>query len=69
MATATASAPTKATYRQLYIDGKWADAAGGKTLGVINPATEETIAEVAYGSRATTASGPSPPPRRRCRRG
>jgi succinate-semialdehyde dehydrogenase/glutarate-semialdehyde dehydrogenase len=35
----------------MYIDGKWCDAEGGRTLGVINPATEEVIAEVAYGSR------------------
>src|SRR6476620_165025 len=51
MATATASAPNKATYRQLYIDGQWTDATGGKRLAVINPATEETIAEVAFGTR------------------
>src|SRR3954467_1840703 len=39
------------TYRQLYIDGQWTDATGGKRLAVINPATEETIAEVAFGTR------------------
>jgi succinate-semialdehyde dehydrogenase/glutarate-semialdehyde dehydrogenase len=47
MATATA-APQK----QMYIDGKWCKAADGRTLGVDNPATEEIIAEVAYGTRA-----------------
>ncbi len=46
MATATAM------QRKMYIDGKWCDAESGGTLGVINPATEEVIAEVAYGSRA-----------------
>jgi succinate-semialdehyde dehydrogenase/glutarate-semialdehyde dehydrogenase len=51
MATATAAAPAKANYRQLYIDGQWVDATGGKRLAVINPATEETIAEVAFGTR------------------
>src|SRR4051812_40306993 len=51
MATATASAPSTGTYRQLYIDGQWTDATGGKRLAVINPATEETIAEVAFGGR------------------
>ena len=28
---------------QLLIDGKWCDAASGKTLPVVNPATGETI--------------------------
>ncbi|MFO0930800.1 MAG: NAD-dependent succinate-semialdehyde dehydrogenase [Gemmataceae bacterium] len=46
MATATAS------LRKMFIDGTWCEAAGGGTLGVINPATEETIADVAYGTRA-----------------
>jgi succinate-semialdehyde dehydrogenase / glutarate-semialdehyde dehydrogenase len=46
MATATAS------LRRMFIDGKWVEAEGGGTLGVINPATEEVIAEVAYGTRA-----------------
>ncbi|HET6575697.1 MAG TPA: NAD-dependent succinate-semialdehyde dehydrogenase [Fimbriiglobus sp.] len=39
------------TYRQLYIEGRWQDAANGKRLDVINPATEETIAQVAFGGR------------------
>src|SRR5258708_33761177 len=46
MATATRSSA------QMYIDGQWCDADDGKTLAVINPADESTIAEVAYGSRA-----------------
>lgn len=37
--------------RQLYINGRWADASTGKKLAVDNPATEEVIAEVAFGSR------------------
>ncbi|MBP3954587.1 NAD-dependent succinate-semialdehyde dehydrogenase [Gemmata sp. G18] len=41
--------------RQLYIDGAWCDASTGKKLGVINPATEENIAEVSFGNRADAA--------------
>jgi acyl-CoA reductase-like NAD-dependent aldehyde dehydrogenase len=33
--------------KQLFINGEWRDASGGKTLEVVNPATEEVIAEVA----------------------
>ncbi|MDG3003067.1 NAD-dependent succinate-semialdehyde dehydrogenase [Paludisphaera mucosa] len=33
---------------RMYIDGAWLDADDGKTLAVINPADESTIAEVAY---------------------
>jgi succinate-semialdehyde dehydrogenase/glutarate-semialdehyde dehydrogenase len=38
----------------MYIDGKWCEADSGRTLGVINPATEEVLSEVAYGGRAET---------------
>jgi succinate-semialdehyde dehydrogenase/glutarate-semialdehyde dehydrogenase len=48
MATATA------TLKRMYIDGKWCPADSGRTLAVINPATEETLAEIAYGGRAET---------------
>src|SRR5262249_29272895 len=48
MATATAS------LKRMYIDGKWCAADDGRTLGVINPANEEVICEVAYGGRAET---------------
>src|SRR5437868_12081476 len=41
-----------AALKRMYIDGKWCDAENGRTLGVINPATEEVITEVAYGGRA-----------------
>lgn len=37
--------------RQLFINGKWEDAASKKTLGVINPATEEVLVEVAFGGK------------------
>lgn len=50
MATATATA----TPQRMYIDGKWCDADKGRTLGVINPATEEVIVEIAYGGKAET---------------
>src|SRR5207244_3965993 len=46
MATATA------THKRMFIDGKWCDADSGRTLKVINPATEEVLAEIAYGGRA-----------------
>ena len=36
-----------AVEKQLYIGGEWRDASGGATLEVIDPATEEPIAEVA----------------------
>src|SRR6266404_5588641 len=48
MATATA------TLKKMFIDGKWVAADSGRTLGVINPATEEVIADIAYGGRAET---------------
>src|SRR5262249_20373854 len=41
--------------RQLYINGEWCDSSTGKKLGVVNPATEETIAEVSFGNRADAA--------------
>src|SRR5438874_2183218 len=41
-------------HTQMYIDGRWCDADNGGTLGVINPATEEIVAPVAYGGRAET---------------
>jgi len=53
MATAVAetqvfSAP-KVRQTKLLIDGKWVDAASGKTFATVNPATEEKIADVAEG--------------------
>lgn len=49
MAAATATPPVK--NRQLYINGEWVDSSSKKTIAVENPATEETIAEVAAGTR------------------
>src|SRR5438105_9778667 len=50
MATATASAAKQ----RMYIDGQWCDADDGRTLTVTNPATEEGVADVAYGGRKET---------------
>lgn len=47
---ATATAATQAA--RMFIDGQWCDAQDGKTVGVINPATEEIVAPMAFGSRA-----------------
>jgi aldehyde dehydrogenase (NAD+) len=38
--------------KQLFINGEWRDAAGRKTIEVVNPATEEVIAEVASAEQA-----------------
>ena len=38
--------------KQLFINGEWRDAAGRKTIEVVNPATEEAIAEVASAEQA-----------------
>ena len=38
--------------RQLFIGGRWQDAASGKTFPTINPATEEVIARIAEGDAA-----------------
>lgn len=35
---------------KMFIDGKWVDAVSGETLDVMNPATKESIAKVAYGN-------------------
>jgi succinate-semialdehyde dehydrogenase/glutarate-semialdehyde dehydrogenase len=48
MATATAAA------KRMFIDGQRCDAADGRTLGVINPATEAIVHDIAYGSRKET---------------
>jgi len=37
---------------RMFINGDWTDAAGGETTHVINPATEEVIAEVPEGAEA-----------------
>jgi betaine-aldehyde dehydrogenase/aminobutyraldehyde dehydrogenase len=38
-----------ATRMQMFIDGAWTDAGGRETVSVINPATEEEIAQVPRG--------------------
>src|SRR5215470_12199320 len=50
MSTATSAAT--ATLKKMYIDGQWCAAQDGKTIGVINPANEEVIADMAFGSRS-----------------
>jgi succinate-semialdehyde dehydrogenase / glutarate-semialdehyde dehydrogenase len=37
---------------QLYIDGKWRPAASGKTIPVLNPATEENVGTVAHAAKS-----------------
>lgn len=49
-----ATETTTATLRKMYIDGKWCDADDGRTYGVVNPATEEVMANIAYGGRKET---------------
>src|SRR2546428_9819723 len=43
---------TTAMRKQLFINGEWRDASSGKTIDVVNPATEEVIAEVASADRS-----------------
>ena len=52
MATATAAkTDVEIKHTQCLIDGKWVDAADGKTFETINPATGEPLASVAEGDR------------------
>lgn len=41
---------------QMYINGEWIGARSGRTLGIVNPATEEIIQEVPYGGREEARS-------------
>ncbi len=43
-----------ASLGRMLIDGEWCDAADGRTFDVTNPATEETLAQVAYGGKEET---------------
>jgi acyl-CoA reductase-like NAD-dependent aldehyde dehydrogenase len=43
--------PVTVERKQLLINGQWADATGGQTMPVVNPATEDVIAEVASATR------------------
>ncbi|MHC4176186.1 MAG: NAD-dependent succinate-semialdehyde dehydrogenase [Planctomycetota bacterium] len=38
----------------LYIDGRWCEADSGRTVDVVNPATEEVLCQVAYCTEAET---------------
>ncbi len=38
----------------MYIDGQWCEADSGRTIDVINPATEEVVRQVGYGGTAET---------------
>src|SRR5438270_12382924 len=57
MATATVTKPRtvkppKVKDQPLFIGGKWLDSVSGKTFPTVNPATGETISEVAEGDKA-----------------
>jgi aldehyde dehydrogenase (NAD+) len=58
MATATAEKkarsvkPPKVKDQPLFIGGKWLDSVSGKTFATVNPATGETICQVAEGDKA-----------------
>jgi len=39
------------TPRKMFIDGKWVEAASGKTFPTYNPATGEVLAQIAEGDR------------------
>ncbi|MCC7352290.1 MAG: NAD-dependent succinate-semialdehyde dehydrogenase [Anaerolineae bacterium] len=41
----------------MYLNGEWVNAASGRTRAIINPATEEVVAEVPYGGRHEAAQG------------
>ena len=45
---------TTTAANSLLIDGQWCAADSGCTNAVVNPAIEETLAEVAYGGKAET---------------
>jgi aldehyde dehydrogenase (NAD+) len=45
-------ATTAVMRKQLFINGEWRDAASGKTIDVVNPATEEVIAAVPSADRS-----------------
>ena len=49
---ATVVPKTEVRHYQMYIDGRWTDAAGGETYDVVDPASEEVIARVPKGGVA-----------------
>ena len=44
--------PPKVKDQPLFIGGKWLDSVSGKTFATLNPATGETICQVAEGDKA-----------------
>ena len=48
----TGKQKTMKDYRKFYIDGKWVDPARSHDFTVINPANEEPIATISFGSAA-----------------
>ena len=44
--------PVKLPSCQLLIDGQWRDSVSGKRFATVNPATEETICEIAEADAA-----------------
>ena len=48
----TTTAPPAYPSTQLLIDGQWCDAADGRTLAVVNPATGDEIGRVSHAGRA-----------------
>src|SRR5438552_6828462 len=57
MATATATKartikPPKVKDQPMFIGGKWLDSVSGKTFPTVNPATGETLCQVAEGDKA-----------------
>ena len=49
---ATVAPETEVRHYQMYIDGRWTDAAGGETYEVVAPASEDVIARVPRGGVA-----------------
>src|SRR5438093_8837932 len=49
-----AASPKAATVESIYVEGQWRAAPGGKTFAVRNPATGQTLANVADGGVAET---------------
>ena len=72
MSTAQAAENTNPQKYQLFIDGQWVDAESGKTFTTPNPATGETLAEVAEADKADIVNVISEvyvsEPRSHCRR-
>ncbi len=52
MVAAATITPPKVRDQKMLIDGKWIDAASGKTFETINPATGDTICQVAEGDKS-----------------